>query len=259
MIRTCYHPWVMRFYLTLVLIALPFVAMAGGEVTFETADGVQIFADVHEAASGRSAPIVVLLHQARGNGRGEYVTLAPELNALDVNLLVVDLRNGGDGFDNVNRTVAALETSDYGYCDAEPDVAAAAEYVRAEGFDGPLFVWGSSYSAALAIRYAAKHPGDVAGYLAFSPASGEPMAECMPEDGAENANAGIVFRPEREMELEHVAAQFEVLKGKGATTVIVPNGVHGSSMLVDERTEHDMSAYRAQAFEFIRSVAADAE
>ena len=107
------------------------------------------------------------------------------------------------------------------------------------------------------MRYAAEHPDQIAGYLAFSPASGEPMMGCEPEPGAENANAGIVFRPERELEYEHVAAQLEVLKAKGAIAVVVENGVHGSSMLVDERTGHDMSVYRERAYEFIRGTARD--
>lgn len=254
MVFSCYHPWTMRIFLILVVLALPFVA-AAGEVTFEADDGVQIFADFYKSEAGQSAPVVLMLHQARSNGRGEYATIAPELSARGVNLLVVDLRAGGDAFDSVNRTVAGLDGATYGYCDVPPDIAAAAAFMRSKGFDGPLLVWGSSYSAALAIRYAAEHADDVAGYLAFSPASGEPMAGCQPEDGAENAKAGIVFRPESEMELKHVAAQLEILKGKGAKTVVVPNGVHGSSMLVDERTEHDMSAYREQAYTFLHSVA----
>lgn len=240
-----------RILLIAVLLMLPLVSTAG-EVTFEADDGVRVYADLYKADA--AAPVVLLLHQARSNGRGEYGSLAPELHAQGTNLLVVDLRSGGDSFDGVNRTAAALDTT-FSYCDVPPDIAAAAAYMRDQGFDGPMFVWGSSYSAALAIRYAAEHPEDIAAYLAFSPASGEPMAGCQPDEGAENANAGIVFRPESELEYGNVAAQLETFKEMGAQTVVVPNGVHGSSMLVDERTGHDMSAYREQAYAFVRSIA----
>ncbi|MCA8900780.1 MAG: alpha/beta hydrolase [Hyphomonas sp.] len=225
------------------------------ERTFAAADGVTLFADALPAATPAEAPVVILLHQAGSSARGEYATLAPELVAAGFNVLQVDLRSGGDLFGGINRTVEAAGGAEYTYCEAYPDLDAAASAARAEGWSGPLFVWGSSYSAALAIRYASSHPGTVAGYLAFSPASGEPMAGCQAsvEDAA--AVPGIALRPEREMAVPSVQAQMEAFGEAGVRTRVVPNGVHGSSMLVDARTKHDMSALRAEMIAFIRETA----
>ena len=48
------------------------------------------------------------------------------------------------------------------------------------------------------------------------------------------------------MELASAIAQREILEAAGVEVVVVPDGVHGSSMLVDERTGHDMSEARAR-------------
>ena len=54
------------------------------------------------------------------------------------------------------------------------------------------------------------------------------------------------------MELPHVIAQAEQLTFSGARVFTVDNGVHGSSMLVDERTRHDMDCARREVLASLR-------
>lgn len=55
------------------------------------------------------------------------------------------------------------------YIDAEQDLVAALTYARKNYARGKLILWGSSYSAALALRIAGEHPELVDGVLAFAP------------------------------------------------------------------------------------------
>lgn len=221
------------------------------EVQFRSSDGAIVFANYMEAGESADAPIVVLLHQAGSNGRGEYRTIAPELRSLGMNVLVVDLRSGGEKFDFVNRAVQGIEGAEYECCDDYADVEAAFSYLLRQDLKGPVFVLGSSYSAALAVQLSAQYRDRVAGFIALSPASGEPMAGCEPEQFLDQASAGMILRPESEMTYDWIKSQFETFSENGVKGMIVKDGVHGASMLVDERTGHDMSEVRNEIYSFI--------
>ena len=224
------------------------------EVRLEAKDGLAIFADLHKSASP-NAPTIILFHQAGSNGRGEYAYIVDELRGLGANVMTVDLRSGGDAFDTVNRTTAAAGDAEYGYCDAYHDVEAAVDYVANRELTGPLFLWGSSYSAALVVQYAGLNPERTAGYLAFSPASGAPMEGCEPEQFLASAGPGLIARPESELQYEWIREQYAEFESSGAYGITIKNGVHGSSALNDDRTKHDMSAYREEVYRFIRETA----
>ena len=105
------------------------------------------------------------------------------------------------------------------------------------------------------IILAADNNADIAGVLAFSPASGEPMKGCEPQRYVDAVTADmLVLRPQREMEYESVASQLEAFRRACAQTLVVADGVHGSSMLIDSRTDADGSAARAAVYRFIRSL-----
>ena len=61
------------------------------------------------------------------------------------------------------------------------------------------------------------------------------------------------------MEIERVAQQLADVEEAGAQTLVVENGVHGASMMVDERSKHDMAAVREAVIAFVsdRAVSAD--
>ena len=103
-------------------------------------------------------------------------------------------------------------------------------------FTGKKIVWGSSYSASLAIQLAANYGKDISGVLAFSPASGRSMASCLPNEYFDQlASPLLLLRPSSELQNEQVKAQLELAAENGHQTYVAEHGVHGSSMLVEER------------------------
>ncbi len=226
----------------LLLVAVN-VCAASEQVSFDTADGVRVYGDIYRSAEGDSAPIILQFHQGGGDARGEYGLIASRLLENGYNVLAIDQRAGGDRFDSVNRTMAALDGKEYGYCDAYPDLEAALGYVREEGFGGPLAIWGSSYSAALVFQLGVKNRDEVSAILGFSPASGPPLAECslLPYLSQLTIPA-LVLRPQSEFEIESVQAQMQEFEAHDIQTYIANPGVHGSSMLNAERVGESTEA-----------------
>lgn len=238
-VRTSRRPaaWIAGGLLALAPAAA--LGAAAEEVRIPSTQGVTVYADLH-LAHARSAPLVILFHQAGGDARGEYGPIVPRLLTAGYNVLAVDQRTGGDRFGGVNRTVAHLDDQAFDYCDVYPDLEAALGWAVEEGLGGPRAVWGSSYSAALVFQLAAKHPDEVAAVLAFSPASGDPMRGCEPEPFAEALSVpALALRPAREMEVDRVREQLEALAAMGVRTHVADPGTHGSSMLVPRRAGGD--------------------
>jgi dienelactone hydrolase len=222
------------------------------QVHFDAADGVRVYGDVYRSAGGDNAPLILLFHQAGGDARGEYTQIANRLMQNGYNVLAIDQRAGGDRFGGGNRTMAGLDGQEYGYCDAYPDLEAALRYMRAEGFDGRLAVWGSSYSAALAFQLAAKNSDEVSALLGFSPSSGPPLADCslLPYVSQIDVPA-LALRPHSEFEVESVQAQMKEFEAHGIQTYVANPGVHGSSMLNAERVGESTEAAWAVVLEFL--------
>ena len=220
-------------------------------VTTQAADGIVVYGETYYGALDDDAPVVALFHLAGGDGRGEYAPLSGWLNKIGLRAIAWDLRSGGDRFGSENRTAAAF-AEDVGYCEAYPDMAAAFQHSAEIAARAPVVIWGSSYSAALVFTLAAENPADVAALVAASPASGEPMAQCSLDSVLHEVKAPILaLRPRREIDV--TKAQMEMLIAAGITFHIVEHGVHGSSMLNDDRTKHDMTADR----EFVASWLSD--
>lgn len=207
------------------------------EVTFPTVDGVTIFGDWYERSTEASdSKIALLLHQGGSNSRAEYATTIPTLRMLGYNVLALDLRRGGSRFGGTNRTVESLSIETPGYCDAFADLEAGLTFLNGAGHDGPFVVFGSSFSAALAIQLAATRPEAIAAVLAFSPASGDPMAGCQPEQFISQLKGpGLILRPAPELHYGTVNAQLQLFREAGLQTYVARNGVHGSSMLNPRR------------------------
>lgn len=141
-------------------------AQTSRRVKFPSKDGVTITADMYEA--NPEYPWVVLFHMAESS-RGEYERIAPRLNKLEVNCIAVDLRSGKEENFIVNETYVLAKNTGLGtsYLDAEIDMKAAIEkaYMIARK---PVIVFGSSYSASLALKLANEMP-QVKAAIAFSP------------------------------------------------------------------------------------------
>ena len=241
-----------------LLFALVVCAPAFAQpITTVTADGVTLYGEPYFADLDDSAPLVLLFHQAGTNGRGEYAPLAAWLNEAGFRAIAWDQRSGGSVFGSANRTVAGLaDEVSTAYCDAYPDLEAALAYVTAQDLADRAYVWGSSYSAALVFRLAAEHPEAVAGVLSFSPAAGGPMVTCRARQWIDEVKApAVVFRPASEMNTATSAEQRDLLVAAGTEFHVIERGVHGSSMLVDERTQRDMSEARATVLAWLNASA----
>lgn len=223
------------------------------DVSWVTSDEHTVHATWYGAV-GPARGIIMALHQAGSNGRGEYGPIIPRLNEAGWDVVAVDLREGGSRFGSENRT--AGPGGDQGhYCDVEPDILGGVSYVRAVRADIPLVLWGSSYSGALALRAGAQRPADVSAVLAFSPATGGPMGDCRGEDMTEGMLAPILaLRPAGEMELESSRRQFELLREQGHQTYVADPGAHGSSMLVRDRVGADVEDTWRVVEEFLLEV-----
>jgi dienelactone hydrolase len=225
------------------LAAAPGVASAQEprDVVFRSTDGTELSGALYRSADD-DAPVVMLFHQGRGS-IAEYERIAPRLVAAGYHALAVDLRRGGDLFGVPNQTVLAWNGPEPSYCDVYQDLESTMQFAREIGLRGPLVAWGSSYSAALVIRLGAEYPEQIAAVMAFSPASGEPMAGCEPEPWAAHIEVPwLVVRPQREVEnVEYpwIAEQLETFRAAGADTHVAPDSRHGSSMLDPERNPSD--------------------
>lgn len=225
-------------------------------MTTTTSDQVTIYGEPYFGDLDASAPLILLFHQGGSNGRGEYADLAPWLNRAGFRAIAWDLRAGGDRLGGSNRTVENLaEGTPTDYCSAYPDLQAALEHVTARGLSEKVVVWGSSYTGSLVFRLAAEHPDKISGVIAFSPASGGPMVDCRARLWVDEVTVPVlVFRPASEMTYEPSVEQRDVLTAAGVEFRVVENGVHGSSMLVDDRTEHDMGDTRAAVLRWLEIV-----
>lgn len=222
------------------------------EVTFAGADGGMLFADTYPSSRGSAAPVVLLFHQGGGDARGEYGPIISRLVERGFNVLAIDLPGGGNRFGVENRTVASRPRSDPSYCDEYGDLEAALAWVASSSFSGLRVLWGSSYSASLAIRLAADHPEKVAAVLAFSPAASGPMESCRPDPYLTRLAAPLlVSRPTGELALPAVQAQSELVRQAGHEVFEAVGGTHGSSMLVAGRATGDVEPTWERVLSFI--------
>ena len=154
----------------LILFTAVSHASESNTISFKSADDLLITADTYFTHPANITPIIVLFHQA-GSSRGEYNEIAPRLNQLGFNCIAVDLRSGEYSRDKDNET--AIRASNAGLstnsADALPDLIAALQYTRKKHNNSKVIAWGSSYSAALALKVAGDYPQLVDGVLAFSP------------------------------------------------------------------------------------------
>ena len=145
--------------------------------------------------------------------------------------------------------------NNYSYCDAFNNLESALDFAKEVGFKRDIILWGSSYSASLSIQLANKRPKDINGELAFSPASGGPMKECLPEQYFETLKVPLLMlRPPNEMESENAKNQFDLAEKNNHHTFTPEFGRHGSSMLVEERVENDVDETWNVVFSFLNEI-----
>jgi len=223
------------------------------EIQFKTSDNITVFGDLY--TNGKDKTTILLFHQGGSNARGEYGPIIPQLLDLGFNVLAIDQRNGGQVYGKYNRTVAQFNNLEYSYCEAYLDLSHALDYLIMSGYVGKKVLWGSSYSATLAIQLASKRSESIHGLLAFSPASGGPMKACLPSKYFEKIKTPfLLLRPAKEMEIESVKAQYDLALSFKHSVHIAANGVHGSSMLIADRTENPVDQTWKVVIDFLHGI-----
>ena len=242
--------------LVLLGAVLPVVAQESSHVIATADDGVAVHGETYFGGLDATAPLVLLFHQGGSNGRGEYAEIVSWLNNSGVRAVAWDQRSGGDTWGSENRTALGLAPSvPNDFCSAYADLEAALDHAGSHGLAQRVIVWGSSYSGALVFRLASEHPDRVAAVIAMSPASGGPMADCRARDWLEGVHVpAYVLRPASEMNRDSSIEQRDLFLTAGVEFQVVPDGVHGASMLVDSRTGHDMGAVRADVIRWLRAI-----
>ncbi len=135
-------------------------------LSFMADDGLEVVADKYFVSD--TLPWILMFHQA-GSSRGEFREIAPKLCRLGYNGLAVDLRHGKEINFVSNETALAAQADNYPrtMADARTDMEAAVGWVTGRS-DKPAVLFGSSFSASLALILAIDNPSAHA-VIAFSP------------------------------------------------------------------------------------------
>jgi len=245
------------FYLSLfsivAAIALNATEPSTGNVPFTTihflsADGMKMTADYHEI--NPDAPIIVLCHQA-GYSRGEYIDIAAQLNSFGFNCFAIDQRAGGSCNGLVNETAkyAKERGRPTEYLDAEQDMRAAIAHVTAKYYKNDIILWGSSYSAALALKIGIDHP-KVSSIIAYSP--GEYLAGIDLQSALSQLDKPIYVTSAKK-EADAVSALISNVSEANVVQFIPEgNGVHGSKVLW--RDTQDNGEYWASIYMYLKEL-----
>jgi dienelactone hydrolase len=215
------------------LVMSPVSGHTTDAISFAASDRVQVFADYYSAGS-KAKPLILLFHQA-GSNRGEYATIGPRLAALGLNALAIDQRSGGNAWGRTNETVKHLGKST-DYDEALLDLEAALQWAKSSGQTESIFVWGSSYSAALVFLLAAKHRREIRAILAFSP--GEYLrGSSTVRKAAAQVSIPIFVTSAKDPKEIAVAKSVLDASPSAEKTQFVPQiaGVHGSSTLREDQ------------------------
>lgn len=223
-------------------------ALAQTPVTIRATDGLEYTADVYQSVDGQAATWIVLAHQA-GASRGEYRTIAPRLNKLGFNAVALDQRSGRAfaGVANTAVTAARKLRKAQGYLAARPDIEAGVAWARTQT-SGKVLLWGSSYSAALAILMAGETPKLVDGVVSNSP--GEYLKGKSIWRAAKKITIPVLITsPARERRRWQ-----KIFRNIGTTAkegyAPKSGGVHGSSAFIASRNKSSQ-AYWTVAEEFL--------
>ena len=212
---------------------LPKEAMTS-TVTFPTSDNLTVTADLYWTGDA-TASFILLFHQA-DYSRGEYLEIAPKLNALGYNCLAIDQRSGGAANGVINETykaakAAGLQTR---YVDAYADLQATLAHVESTYVPKEVIVWGSSYSSSLALILASEHPDEIAAVLAFSPGEYFKLNGKTVADYAANITQPAFITSAKSEEKSWRGIADQITSEDSVFFVPQDNGRHGSSALFEK-------------------------
>ncbi|MDB2686108.1 alpha/beta hydrolase [Mariniblastus sp.] len=170
-------------------------------VEIKSTDGVVVIGELYETGD-KKKPTILFCHQANSS-RGEYRTVASRLKAAGYNGLAIDQRSGqgNSATSNFikNETAAAFKKAGgkADYLAAQPDIEAAYDWLNKEGFSGKRALWGSSYSASLAIVIGSERK-DLDAILCFSPGEYLGSPDLVSKAAAAVSSPILIVAPESE-------------------------------------------------------------
>lgn len=137
------------------------------KITFPSGDKLPITANLYFNPENKG-PFIVLCHMAEFN-KSEYREIAKKLLDIGYNCIAIDQRSGGEtsGYENETKKEADKLELETGFLDAEKDIVAAVKYAYST-YNEDIILWGSSYSASLALKVG-KSNEHVMAIVAFSP------------------------------------------------------------------------------------------
>jgi len=219
-----------------------------GSITILAKDGLEITADYYPNSEANT--LIILCHQADFS-RGEYSKIAPRLVDSGFACLAIDQRSGKMANEVLNETAMRAEAQGLStnYIDAKADILAAVDYIKANT-DKKIILWGSSYSASLALIIGAENV-NVERIVAFSP--GEYLDK---QDRVSTAVSNLgkpIFLTGGSEEYDMIVKPLESALPKG-NVIAIKQGVssdHGSKTLWNE-TKNAQNIW-AEVVSFLRS------
>ena len=207
-------------------------------ITFPSTDGVPITADLYWTGD-KTAPFILLFHQARYS-RGEYMEIAPKLNALGYNCLAIDQRSGDqvNGIKNETNRAAKAANRSTEYVDAYLDLEATLAYVQKQYAPDRLIVWGSSYSSSLVLILASAHPNEIDAVLSFSPGEYFKFDGHLIADYAKKITQPVFITSAKSEEKSWLGIADQITAKGSVFFVPKGSGMHGSSTLLESTTNN---------------------
>lgn len=197
-------------------------------ITFPSIDGLKITADLYKIND--TSTYIVLCHLS-DHSRGEYKETAKRLNKFGYNCLAIDTRTGNEIFGVINQTSIEAKKLNRptGYLNSEQDIIAAVNYADSLSNNKGVIVFGSSFSASLALKIGAVNT-KVKSVIAFSP--GEYFGKQLKLKKVIAKFNKPVFATSSKDEAREVALLMESIKFKNKVQFIPKEkGEHGSLSL----------------------------
>ena len=249
----------MKFFInTLLCFCCVFVSFAqsdpdfsGETITFKASDGISVTADLYMPHKA-TAPFIILYHQA-GYSRGEYRSIAPQLNAMGFNCLAVDQRSGDkvNGVVNDTHKGAVAGNLPTEYLDAIPDMEAAYLYVKYSIKPDKIILWGSSYSAAILVYMGSVHHKNLSGILCFAPGNYFKINNKELKTFAARITCPV-FVTSAKSEYKNWKGIYDQVKSEKSYFLPESEGKHGSKALWNDNPSHQ--AYWTAVTKFLNQL-----
>ncbi len=219
-----------------------FLRTASTEVQFKAEDGTKGFGDLYKGPVGTKS-VVLMFHQA-GSSAGEYLAIAPRVSKLGFDCLAIDQRSGGVMF-GLNWSIKE-HPGPQTYEGAYLDVEGALDWAKTQGYS-KIIVWGSSYSASLALRLVAEHP-EIRGVLSFSPGEYFDQKDVVARWAALDRIPTLMAFTEDEAGSGGQELFKKLLPSSKNVIISFPGGVHGSSTLLAHHSGTEQYWMSVEAF-----------